>query len=361
MSGDDIAFADVDTVTVRGEDGETADAYAYRLSLFSEERGVTPSVRKVAATFRNNLPGQEIKRDAAMPKEELDAFTGTLDVIPLAQTTRDPQFARVICSAVSTAMVLDYHGVSVLPEMAAMGVFDRAYDGYGNWAFNAAFIGSCGLESYIKYCQDFDDVKLELMRGNPVICSVRYKQSERIERKLPVIDAAPIEYTNGHLLLVVGYERIDDKSYVVVNDPAAANDGEVRRYYEESQFMAAWEPAGRVAYMTHKREGEAKAPLITDALLAPTGRTKELDGVLLYEYNLTDLSSALISAAKAVGAEGEKIQSGVSIVAWDEVLGEVHSYGTPADDPGIWLNQEQAERTVYVFLGTGKYYKAAVR
>ncbi|MDR1705828.1 MAG: C39 family peptidase [Clostridiales bacterium] len=359
MSGDDIAYADVDTLTVRGDDGETADAYAYRLSLFSVEPGVTPSVRMIKTAFRNDLPGQEIQRQGDIPKEELDAFTGTLDVKPLAQTTRDPQFANVICSPVSAAMVLDYHGVHILPEMAAMGVFDRAYDGYGNWAFNAAFIGSCGLESYVIYCADFDDVKLELMAGNPVICSVKYKQSNKVTRNLPVIDAAPIEFTNGHLLVVVGYERRDGKTYVVVNDPAAATDGEVRRLYEESQFIEAWEATGRVAYITHNTGIDLSEPLITDALLAPTSRTTEQDGVLLYEYMLTDTDKDVISAAKAVSPDGERIQTGVTIVAWDEALGAVHSYAIPAEGPGLWLNADQAGQTVYVFLGTGNYYRVS--
>jgi len=370
QSGDNIAYVDTDTVTVKGkvydiktspiyQNSETADKYGYRLTLMTEDTNVTPTVRLVTATFKNTLEGTGIKIPDA-----IDAFTGTLDVKTYSQMIRDPQFSSGICSAVCSCMILDYKGVHILPEMAAMGVLDTYYDGYGNWPFNAAFIASFGFESYIEYCAGLDDIKRELMMNNPVICSVRYRRDDSVDGNLPVLSAAPIDRTPGHLIVVVGYERDEDgKTYVVVNDPAAEDDAGVRRRYDEKQFMAVWGASNMVAYKTHGKVKDAggSAPVVEDAALVPTGRTRETDGVSQREYMIIGRTSGLVSAAKAVNPHNPRFEAGVSIVVWDDAKDAVHSYITPTHGNAIWLNGEQANKTVYVFLKSGRYYKAKVQ
>jgi len=350
------AFVDVDIITVIG--GKEADAYRYRLVFYTEDGRAAPSVRLVAATFRNTLEGAALAAHSPFDAEALAAiadYTGTLNVRPIAQTTRDPQFHTRVCSPVSAAMVLDWRGVSVLPEMAAMGVLDTAYDGYGNWVFNAAFIASYGFASYIEYCAGIEDIKWELMNGNPVITSVRYKQNADVPGDLPIVTNAPIRRTFGHLLVVVGYERGDDgRYYVIVNDPAAAVDGEVRLWYEESEFMAAWSLGGRIAYKTHGRvEGAGLyAPYVEQNTLTPTGRSKTQDNTTFYEYTL--------GTRHNVRPTPEKRERGISVVIWDEGAGRVYSYAVPPADEGIWLSMDEASHTVYVFTKYGRYFRARV-
>jgi hypothetical protein len=361
QSGDSIAYVDTDTVTVKGQNGETADKYGYRLTLMTEDTNVTPTVRLVTAAFKNTTKGRIKKIPDDISQDNIDAFTGTLDVKPHSQMIRDPQFSSAICSAVCSCMILDYKGARVLPEMAAMGVLDTYYDGYGNWPFNAAFIASFGFESYIEYCDGLDDIKRELMMNNPVICSVRYKRNDSVDGNLPILIAAPIDRTPGHLIVVVGYERDKEgKTYVVVNDPAAEDDAGVRRWYDEKQFMAAWGASKMVAYKTHGKVKDAggSAPVIEDASLVPTGRERETDGVSQREYMVIGKTSGLVSAAKAVNPHNPRFESGVSIVVWDDAKDAVHSYITPTHGNAIWLNEDQANKTVYVFLKSGRYYKA---
>jgi hypothetical protein len=362
QSGDNIAYVDTDTVTVKGQNGETADKYGYRLTLMTEDENVTPTVRLVTAAFKYRQEGREIKRiPGDISQDAIDAFTGTLDVKPYSQMIRDPQFSSAICSAVSSCMILDYKGVHILPEMAAMGVLDTYYDGYGNWPFNVAFIASFGFESYIEYCAGLNDIKHELMMNNPVICSVRYKRDDSVDGNLPVLSAAPIDRTPGHIIVVVGYE-IDEvgKTYVIVNDPAAENDAGVRRRYDEKQFMAAWGASNMVAYKTHGKVKDAggSAPVVEDASLVPTGRVRETDGVSQREYMIIGKTSGLVSTAKAVNPHNPNFETGVSIVVWDDAKDAVHSYITPTHGNAIWLNEEQANKAVYVFLKSGRYYKA---
>jgi len=361
QSEDSIAHVDTDTVTVKGQNGETADKFGYRLTLMTEDENVTPTVRLVTATFKHAPEDQKTKIPGDVSQDAIKAFTGTLDVKPYSQMIRDPQFSSVICSAVSSCMILDYKGVHILPEMAAMGVLDTYYDGYGNWSFNSAFIASYGFESYIEYCTGLDDIKRELMMNNPVICSVRYKRDESVDGNLPVLSAAPIDRTPGHLIVVVGYERDEDgKTYVIVNDPAADNDAGVRRRYDEKQFMAAWGASKMIAYKTHGKVKDAgsSAPIIEDASLVPTGRERTTAGVSQREYMIMGRTTGLVSAAKAVNPHNPRFESGVSIVVWDDAKNAVHSYITPTHGNAIWLNEDQANKTVYVFLKSGRYYKA---
>jgi len=383
QSGDNIAYVDTDTVTVKSkvydiktsytytigdiktspiyQNSETADKYGYRLTLMTEDRNFTPTVRLINATFKNKQEGRRNKIPDDVSQDAIDAFTGTLDVKPYSQMIRDPQFSSAICSAVSSCMILDYKGVHILPEMAAMGVLDTYYDGYGNWPFNAAFIASFGFESYIEYCDGLDDIKRELMMNNPVICSVRYKRDDSVDGNLPVISSAPIDRTPGHLIVVVGYERDKDgKAYVVVNDPAAENDAGVRRRYDEKQFMEAWGASKMVAYKTHGKVKDAggSAPVIEDASLVPTGRERETDGVSQREYMIIGKTSGLVSVAKAVNPHNPNFETGVSIFVWDDAKDAVHSYIKPTHSNAIWLNEDQANKSVYVFLKSGRYYKA---
>jgi uncharacterized protein YvpB len=366
QSRDEIAYVDTDTVTIRGQNGETSNCFRYRLTLLTENGNATPTVRLVAATFRNTLPGQEIHNiaESNIPQAEIDAFTGTLDVKPYSQMVRDPQFRSIICSAVSSCMILDYKGVHILPEMAAMGVLDTHYDGYGNWPFNAAFIASYGFESYIEYCSDLDDIIRELIMGNPVICSVRYKRSSRVQGNLPIITNGAINSTFGHLLVVVGYEKGEDgRGYVIVNDPAAEDsDANVRLRYEENQFMGAWNASGRLAYKTHGKVKDAgdSAPVIEEATLVPTGNVRQADGISQREYRITGRTSGQVSVAKAINPNNPNFETGVSIVVWDEARNAVHSYVRPTNDATLWLSPDQASRTIYIFLKTGRYYRARV-
>jgi hypothetical protein len=364
-SRDEIAYVDTDIVTIRGSSGETSNCFRYRLTLMTDDKNVTPTVRLISATFRNTLPGQEIKNitESDIKQDAIDAFTGTLDVKPYSQMVRDPQYRTIICSAASSCMILDYKGVHILPEMAAMGVLDTYYDGYGNWPFNAAFIASYGFESYIEYCTSLDDITRELIMGNPVICSVRYKRSSRYQGNLPIITNGAINSTFGHLLVVVGYERnADGRGFFVVNDPAADNDEGVRLLYDENQFLGAWNASGRIAYKTHGKLPDAgnSAPVIEEGTLVPTGNVRQTGGVSQREYRVVGRTSGTVSVAKAVNPNNPNFETGVSIIVWDDARNAVHSYIRPTNDTTVWLEPDQANKTVYIFLKTGRYYRTRV-
>jgi uncharacterized protein YvpB len=148
-------------------------------------------------------------------------------------------------------MVLNYYGSKLVPEETAWSVYDVAYGSFGNWPFNTAFASSFGFEAYVTYCSSVYDLKKEINNGYPVIVSVKYRNNENVDAKHPVIHGAPISKTNGHLIVVCGFKTVDNKEYVIVNDPAAKDNEAVRLRYLVEEFDAAWQKSGMVAYIIH--------------------------------------------------------------------------------------------------------------
>ena len=60
------------------------------------------------------------------------------------------------CSPTALSMLHAYHGIDVSVEETAAQVFDRAYNGTGNWSFNVAFSGRLGLRASVAYLPNLD-------------------------------------------------------------------------------------------------------------------------------------------------------------------------------------------------------------
>ena len=156
------------------------------------------------------------------------------------------------CSPTSTAMVLAYYGLApattgitpghadAIVDHTAKMVFDHGYDGTGNWAFNTAYASTLVAgDAYVTRLRDLREAEDHILAGVPLIVSVAFGRNQ--------LTGAPISASNGHLMVVVGFEPDGD---VVVNDPAGATDAEVRRVYDRAQFERIWIAAsGGTAYV----------------------------------------------------------------------------------------------------------------
>lgn len=164
------------------------------------------------------------------------------------------------CSPTSTTMLLEHWGLGPKPdEVAWVGhavdpevvhgvrrVFDRAYRGAGNWAFNTAYAGARGLRAYVTRLRDLTEAEAFLAAGVPLVVSVTFREDE--------LDGAGYA-TSGHLLTIVGFTA---EGEVVSNDPnshrVASND-EVRTVYRRNQFERVWlGDDGGLAYVMHPRD-----------------------------------------------------------------------------------------------------------
>jgi hypothetical protein len=156
------------------------------------------------------------------------------------------------CSAASTAMVLAYYGISPTPtgitpghvdavvDHTAKMVYDHGYDGTGNWAFNTAYAATLVAgDSYVTRMSGLREAEDFILDGVPLVVSVAFGRNQ--------LAGAPIPASNGHLLVIVGFEADGD---VIVNDPAGATNAEVRRVYDRAQFERIWISAsGGTAYV----------------------------------------------------------------------------------------------------------------
>ena len=159
------------------------------------------------------------------------------------------------CSPTSTSMVLGTWGLGPLEtdyawvdpayrdrfvDHAARRVFDHAYGGAGNWAFNTAYAALHGTEAFVTRLRSLAEVELFVAAGIPLVASVAFEKDE-----LPGAGYG----TSGHLLVVVGFDAAGD---VVVNDPAShelpSND-EVRVVYPRAPFEKVWMRSGGLVYV----------------------------------------------------------------------------------------------------------------
>ncbi|MEO7130008.1 MAG: peptidase C39 family protein [Dermatophilaceae bacterium] len=149
------------------------------------------------------------------------------------------------CSPTSTTMLLSYWGLEPsAAESAWVGhdtdpavvhavrhVFDPAYGGAGNWAFNTAYAATRGLRAYVTRLRDLTEAEQFIAAGIPLAVSVSFEADE--------LDGAGYG-TAGHLLTVIGFTEGGD---VISNDPSSheiPDNTEVRAVYHRDQFERAW-------------------------------------------------------------------------------------------------------------------------
>jgi len=204
-----------------------APAAAWQMRVLLEEASVTRVFLSTAG------PREEQDDEPFRPAWGVDL------PVPCRSQMVYPQGGRVWCSPTSLSMVMAYWGRwESIPDQVVPGVYDPVYQGHGNWPFNTAYAGSRGFIAYVDRFASFADLERRLAAGLPVIASVAYQKAW--------LPNAPIDQTAGHLLVVRG---ITEQGDIIVNDPAAPSDEEVRRVYRRNLFRRAWLERSGVVYL----------------------------------------------------------------------------------------------------------------
>ncbi|KRF02699.1 hypothetical protein ASG88_04860 [Nocardioides sp. Soil777] len=185
-----------------------------------------------------------------------------LDVPAYSQMTHSghyPQWGgggEAWCSPTSTAMVLGHYSLQPGPfpavtaghadpqvDHTARLVYDHRYGGTGNWAFNTAYAATLTTgDAYVTRLRNLREAEDFIVAGVPLVISVAFGARQ--------LTGAPISSSNGHLLVVVGFEADGD---VVVNDPAGATNGAVRRVYDRDQLEDIWiNASGGTTYVINR-------------------------------------------------------------------------------------------------------------
>lgn len=152
------------------------------------------------------------------------------------------------CSPTSVCMALAFWSKALnRPELeltvpdVAHAIYDRVYDGTGNWPFNTAFAGSFpALRAYVTRLSDVRELEDWIAVGIPPIVSVASG----------LISGDPTHVGPGHLMVCVGFAPNGD---IVLNDPAAHLDkGQSgRKVFKRSDFITAWKSSKFTVYLIY--------------------------------------------------------------------------------------------------------------
>jgi hypothetical protein len=229
---DAAAEVDTDTLVLKKPNREVQ----VRLRLRRIVDGPTPQLRLVTVSVCDT------KSEKPSSAAKSPAWGKVIDVPQRAQGNY-PR-GSVLCSPTSLSMVL-WHYANLLqrPELnndvpvVEACVWDKEYDGAGNWPFNAAYAGSFpGITGYVSRFTGIGDLERWIEAGIPVICSV----------SLDILLEKDPPRPSGHLVVLVGF---DAKGDPVFNDPARRDS--VRRTYRRANFEKAWLRSHRTVYLVY--------------------------------------------------------------------------------------------------------------
>ena len=238
---DTAAYVDVDTLKL-GQRGKplTATAYQLKFRLFSKNSEALPSITNAAVVVSTSprtpttlAPGNPERWDRVLP-------------VPECSQMVYPDGGEVWCSPTSVSMVLGYWAGRSGPcepgvRSAVSGVYDRVYEGHGNWPFNAAYAANQGMEAYVTRFTGMAQAEEWVAAGVPVVMSYSWGRDQ--------LTGAPIPASNGHLAVLVGF---DAQGNPVVNDPAAASNEAVQRTYSRAELERLWlQGSGGTVYLIY--------------------------------------------------------------------------------------------------------------
>jgi peptidase C39-like protein len=221
----------------------STDAYRLRVTLRASRAGRVPELRGVGAV----VTAGEVRTRTSLPLRRVERV---LEVPRLSQMTWAEVGGRGWCSPAAVAMVLSHAGTlppstdsgSVDLPAAAREVFDPAYDGTGNWSFNAAWAANLAGHAFVTRLRDLRDAERFVDAGLPLVASLAYPPGG--------LPGAPTHGTVGHLVVIRGFTADGN---VVANDPGAPNERKVRRTYDRERFERAWlGGSGGTAYVVHR-------------------------------------------------------------------------------------------------------------
>lgn len=155
--------------------------------------------------------------------------------VPARSQYDDDASQRGWCSPASLSMIHAFHGIDRSVAATAQAVFDRAYNGTGNWSFNVAHSGTLGLRGVVAHLRNLDHAQRLIERNLPLAISYSWSDGE--------LPGAPLERSDGHLVVLRGFTRDGD---CAINDPAAPN---VRVVYPRSAIEYLWQRNDGVAYV----------------------------------------------------------------------------------------------------------------
>lgn len=202
------------TDEVKVLNSKQATGFKYQIKLQRSSLDIkTPSVSYITLAFL--LSNYTFDIDEAL----LSDFV--LYDVPKLYQHDVPVIGNSICSITSSTMLLKYKGHdfsefnSLEHEYLATLFKDYGNNIFGNWTHNTVGMSSYGEKAYVKRFASTNEFLYSLQTVGPMAASIK---GTVIYHNLASDQAG--SYTSaGHLLVVTGFERTADQTYVFINDP----------------------------------------------------------------------------------------------------------------------------------------------
>ena len=219
----------------------------HSVGSFAESHQDAVTAKKLCTAFRIRVEGTELDQlhslnvcVSNLARYSL-SMPQTLSPILLQNVPRQSQFVlnhprrKDLCSPTATTTALRYLMASVEPLDFARCSRDEGFDIYGNWILNVAeAYHRLHSPCHVERLNDFTALHAHLMRGKPVVVSVK-----------GMIPGAPKPYESGHLICVIGYEN--NRVYCI--DSAFPDDASTFVGYDLGDFLTAWGTRRNLAYI----------------------------------------------------------------------------------------------------------------
>ena len=199
---------------VKVKNNNYADGIKFKIVLKRDNSTIkSPEVSFV--TFALNLINYNYTFDSSLIKNSVK-----YDVPKLYQHDV-PTIGNSICSITSSTMLLKYKGhdfssYDSLEHRYLASLFkDYGNNIFGNWVYNCVGMSAYGERAYVKRFFNTYEFLYSIQEIGPMAASI--KGTVKYTRLSDNIQGS---YTSGgHLLVVTGYEIIDNQTFIFINDP----------------------------------------------------------------------------------------------------------------------------------------------
>jgi len=218
--------------------GRPADAMQVRVFFqsFSLDPQVTPTLRRVALCYSGVVSSASERAKLAAPVSFAGPWARDLGIPYRTQADAPASIRGEICSPTSVSMVLSFWGADRPTVENAAAIYDADHRMFGNWNRAVQRAAELGMDAWLTRFRDWDHVKAQIARGQPIVASIRFKKGE--------FPSAILKSTAGHLIVIRGFTPTGD---VIVNDPANKKGNGV--VYKADELAKAWFGHGGVGYV----------------------------------------------------------------------------------------------------------------
>ncbi len=230
FAGERDASGSLDTDTLKLTDA--GNAVQIRITFNTSLTGQTPRLRRLAVSSFDSKTAYQVSREAS------DRRAWGVDIaVPVRSQMIYQGGGEVWCSPTTVTMLLEYWGLKLNKSLAqrvpkaVAAIWDKVYDGGGNWVLNTAYLGGRGLKAYVDRLASLNQAEAFIRRGLPLVVSINWKLGTLRGAKLPT--------SNGHILLLRGFTKNGDP---ITNDPAGKTEtpGDIVTVYDRAEFERAW-------------------------------------------------------------------------------------------------------------------------